>query len=89
MGTPIAQVSPLIIACFEGDIDIIRFFIEVRNWKKRIRRTLFYFLLKNGADPNQTESEHHLTPVHVLCDAEYHGQSLRVNKIFKINMIYF
>jgi hypothetical protein len=28
-GTPIAQVSPLIIACFEGDIDIIRFFIEV------------------------------------------------------------
>jgi hypothetical protein len=31
MGTPIAQVSPLIIACFEGDIDIIRFFIEVRN----------------------------------------------------------
>jgi ankyrin repeat protein len=58
-GTPIAQVSPLIIACFEGDIDIIRFFIE------------------NGADPNQTESEHHLTPIHVLCDAEYHGQSLR------------
>ncbi|CAF2530038.1 unnamed protein product [Rotaria sp. Silwood2] len=58
-GTPIAQVSPLIIACFEGDVDIIRFFIE------------------NGADPNQTESEHHLTPIHVLCDAEYHGQSLR------------
>ncbi|CAF3991501.1 unnamed protein product, partial [Rotaria sordida] len=58
-GTPIAQVSPLIIACFEGDIDIIRFFIE------------------NGADPNQTESEHHLTPIHVLCDAEYHGQNLR------------
>ncbi|CAF4984768.1 unnamed protein product [Rotaria sp. Silwood1] len=58
-GTPIAQVSPLIIACFEGDIDIIRFLIE------------------NGADPNQTESEHHLTPIHVLCDAEYHGQSLR------------
>ncbi|CAF1671648.1 unnamed protein product, partial [Adineta ricciae] len=28
-GTPIAQVSPLIIACFEGDVDIIRFFIEV------------------------------------------------------------
>ena len=28
-GTPIAQVSPLIIACFEGDIDIIRFFIDV------------------------------------------------------------
>ncbi|CAF1037960.1 unnamed protein product [Adineta steineri] len=58
-GTPIAQVSPLIIACFEGDIDIIKFFIE------------------HGADPNQTESEHHLTPIHVLCDAEYHGQSLR------------
>lgn len=58
-GTPIAQVSPLIIACFEGDIDIIKFLIE------------------SGADPNQTESEHHLTPVHVLCDAEYHGQSLR------------
>ena len=30
-GTPIAQVSPLIIACFEGDADIIRFFIEVSN----------------------------------------------------------
>ncbi|CAF1165302.1 unnamed protein product [Adineta ricciae] len=58
-GTPIAQVSPLIIACFEGDIDIIKLFIE------------------HGADPNQTESEHHLTPIHVLCDAEYHGQSLR------------
>lgn len=58
-GAPIAQVSPLIIACFEGDIDIIRFFIDA------------------GADPNLTESEHHLTPLHVLCDAEYHGQSLR------------
>jgi len=58
-GTPIAQVSPLIIACFEGDLDTIRFLIE------------------NGADPNQTESEHHLSPIHVLCDAEYHGQSLR------------
>jgi len=58
-GQPIAQVSPLIIACFEGDPDIIRYLIE------------------NGADPNQTESEHHLTPIHVLCDAEYHGQSLR------------
>jgi hypothetical protein len=42
----------------------------------------FFFLLKNGADPNQTESEHHLTPIHVLCDAEYHGQSLRVNRIY-------
>lgn len=30
-GAPIAQVSPLIIACFEGDIDIIRFFIDVRQ----------------------------------------------------------
>lgn len=30
-GTPIAQVSPLIIACFEGDADIVRFFIEVRR----------------------------------------------------------
>ncbi|CAF1056182.1 unnamed protein product [Didymodactylos carnosus] len=59
-GVPIAQVSPLIIACFEGDLDIIRFLID------------------NNADPNQTESEHHLTPIHVLCDAEYHGQSLRV-----------
>jgi hypothetical protein len=32
-GTPIAQVSPLIIACFEGDVDIIRFFIEVSRQK--------------------------------------------------------
>jgi hypothetical protein len=30
-GTPIAQVSPLIIACFEGDVDIIKFFIDVRK----------------------------------------------------------
>ena len=34
MGTPIAQVSPLIIACFEGDVDIIRFFIEVNRKRK-------------------------------------------------------
>jgi hypothetical protein len=40
-------------------------------------------ILKNGADPNQTESEHHLTPIHVLCDAEYHGQSLRVSLVIK------
>ena len=33
-GTPIAQVSPLIIACFEGDVDIIRFFIEVSHRAK-------------------------------------------------------
>lgn len=58
-GKPIAQATPLIIACFEGDPDVIRFLIEA------------------GADPNQTESEHHLTPIHVLCDAEYHGQFIR------------
>ncbi len=47
--------------------------------------------LQNGADPNQTESEHHLTPIHVLCDAEYHGQSLRVclrKKIYEINSLF-
>ena len=60
-GQPIAQATPLLIACFEGDADVIKFLIE------------------NGADPNATESEHHLTPLHVVCDAEYHGQSLRVS----------
>lgn len=65
-GKPIAQVSPLHIACFEGDADVIRYLID------------------NGADPNQTESEHHLTPIHVLCDSEYAGQSLRVSKYIKI-----
>ncbi|KAI0986318.1 hypothetical protein GJ496_005526 [Pomphorhynchus laevis] len=58
-GKPIAQATPLIIACFEGDLDVIKFIIEA------------------GADTNQTESEHHLTPIHVLCDAEYQGQCLR------------
>ena len=60
-GQPIAQATPLIIACFEGDADVIKFLIE------------------NGADPNQPESEHHLTALHITCDAEYHGQTLRVN----------
>lgn len=59
-GQPIAQATPLIIACFEGDPDVIKLLIE------------------NCADVNQTESEHHLTPLHVICDAEYYGQSLRV-----------
>jgi hypothetical protein len=59
-GQPIAQATPLIIACFEGDPDVIKLLIE------------------SCADVNQTESEHHLTPLHVICDAEYYGQSLRV-----------
>ncbi|KAL7674594.1 hypothetical protein ACOME3_000871 [Neoechinorhynchus agilis] len=58
-GRPIAQATALIIACFEGDPDVIKFLLDV------------------SADPNQTESEHHLTPIHVLCDAEYYGQNLR------------
>lgn len=62
-GQPIAQATPLLIACFEGDPDVIKLLIEA------------------GADVNQTESEHHLTPLHVICDAEYHGQSLRVCSI--------
>lgn len=60
-GQPIAQATPLLIACFEGDADVIKFLIE------------------NGADPNQTESEHHLSALHVISDAEYHGQTLRVS----------
>ena len=44
-GTPIAQVSPLIIACFEGDADIIRFFIEVRRKSMR-NYFISYFLIK-------------------------------------------
>lgn len=59
-GQPIAQATPLLIACFEGDADVIKLIIEA------------------NADVNQTESEHHLTPLHVVCDAEYQGQSLRV-----------
>jgi hypothetical protein len=32
--------------------------------------------LKNGADPSQTESEHTLTPIHVLVDGPYKGQTI-------------
>ena len=64
-GQPIAQATPLIIACFEGDPDVIKLLVE------------------NCADVNQTESEHHLTPLHVICDAEYYGQSLRVKEKFE------
>lgn len=53
-----AKVPPLIIACFEGDYDAIK------------------FLLDNGADPNQTESEHNLTAIHVLVDGPYKGQTI-------------
>ena len=60
-GQPIAKASPLLIACFEGDVDVIRLLIE------------------SGVDVNQTESEHHLTALHVIVDAEFAGQSLRVN----------
>jgi ankyrin repeat protein len=63
-GQPIAQATPLLIACFEGDSDVIKFLIE------------------NGADANQPESEHHLTALHITCDAEYHGQTLRVSSYF-------
>ena len=63
-GQPIAQATPLLIACFEGDPDVIK------------------LLLESNVDVNQTESEHHLTALHVVCDAEYHGQSLRVSFFF-------
>jgi len=53
-----AKVTPLIISCFEGDYDTIKFLID------------------NGADPNQTESEHDLTPIHILVDAPYKGQTI-------------
>ena len=59
-GQPIAQATPLLISCFEGDPDVIKLLIEA------------------NVDVNQTESEHHLTALHVVCDAEYHGQNLRV-----------
>ena len=49
----------------------------------------FFSISKHGADPNQTESEHHLTPIHVLCDAEYHGQSLRVKEEKPFRQIVF
>lgn len=70
-GQPIAQATPLLIACFEGDPDVIKLLIEA------------------GADVNQTESEHHLTPLHVICDAEYHGQSLRVMLSFSLFFLLF
>lgn len=72
-GQPIAQATPLLIACFEGDADVIKLLIEA------------------SADVNQTESEHHLSPLHVICDAEYHGQSLRVSfiKFFLFRKIIF
>jgi len=53
-----AKVTPLIISCFEGDYDTIKFLID------------------NGADPNQTESEHDLTAIHILVDAPYKGQTI-------------
>ena len=59
-GQPIAQATPLLIACFEGEPDVIK------------------LLLEYTIDVNQAESEHHLTPLHVICDADYHGQTLRV-----------
>jgi ankyrin repeat protein len=34
------------------------------------------YLLDNGADPNETESEHNLTAIHVLVDGPYKGQTL-------------
>ena len=68
-GQPIAQATPLLIACFEGDPDVIK------------------LLLESHVDVNQTESEHHLTALHVVCDAEYHGQSLRVI-YFNLDWIY-
>jgi hypothetical protein len=62
-GQSIAKASPLLIACFEGDVDVIKMLIE------------------SGVDVNQTESEHNLTALHVIVDAEYAGQSLRVNSL--------
>jgi ankyrin repeat protein len=34
------------------------------------------FLLNNGSDPNQKESEHDLTAIHVLVDGPYKGQTI-------------
>lgn len=53
-----AKVTPLIIACFEGDYQTIE------------------FLLNSGADPNQCESEHDLTALHILVDGPYKGQTI-------------
>ncbi len=38
-------------------------------------------LIESGVDVNQTESEHNLTALHVIVDAEYAGQSLRVSDL--------
>lgn len=57
-GAVLAKASPLLIACFEGDPDVIK------------------LLIMSGVDVNQTESEHFLSALHVICDAEFNGQSL-------------
>ncbi len=62
-GEVIATATPLVVACFEGDPDVIQLLIE------------------SGADANQTESEHHLTAIHIICDAEFKGQSMSVSLI--------
>ena len=62
-GEGIATATPLVVACFEGDPDVIQLLIE------------------SGADANQTESEHHLTAIHIICDAEFKGQSMSVSLI--------
>lgn len=43
-----------------------------------IEFSFFYssFWRKNGANPNQTESEHDLTAIHVLVDGPYKGQTI-------------
>ena len=33
-------------------------------------------MLKSGAEPNQVESDHALTALHVLVDAPYKGQTI-------------
>lgn len=53
-----AKVTPLIIACFEGDYQTIE------------------YLLNSGADPNQCESEHNLSAIHILVDGPYKGQTI-------------
>jgi hypothetical protein len=67
-GQPIAQATPLLIACFEGEADVIKLIID------------------SNVNVNETESEHHLTALHVICDAEYQGQTLRVYLILKIEI---
>lgn len=36
----------------------------------------YFFYFQHGADPNQTETEHNLTAIHIIVDGPYKGQTI-------------